>query len=270
MKRIFIFGLAVLIFNFLGCLMQNATAVAQTKTNEQIQSDKTTKTVSKIPILVELFTSEGCPTCPPADANLALLEREQPFAETEIVTLALHVDYWNSLKWKDEYSSPIFSRRQQLYSQALKTGVNYTPQMFVDGRTEFVGSNMAKAQKAILEAAKTPKAKIEIALMSADKLKVNILDVPVHQIATIFLAVTEDNLISNRKYGSPAERKAAHMSVVREIKSIGMMPTGQSNLELETVLQIQPEWRRENLKLVVFVQENASRKILGVNRKKLQ
>ena len=219
-------------------------------------------------ILLELYTSEGCPTCPPADANLAFLEREQPFADAEIVTLALHVDYWNSLKWKDEYSSPIFSRRQQLYSQALKTGVNYTPQMIVDGRTELVGSNMAKAQKAILEAAKTPKAAIEIT-QSADNYKVNISNVPAHENATVFLAITENDLPSNRKYGVAAERKAAHQSVVRELKSIGMLPAGQLNLEIETVLQIQPAWKRENLKLIVFVQENASRKILGVARKSL-
>jgi len=216
-------------------------------------------------VLLELYTSEGCPTCPPADANLARLEREQPVADTEIVTLALHVDYWNSLKWKDEYSSPIFSRRQQIYTQALKTYSNYTPQMIVDGRTEFVGSNLAKAQKIVTDAAKLQKAKIEITA-SADKFKVKVAGVPTHQIATIFLAVTEDNLVSNRKYGAAADKRAAHVSVVRELKSLGALAAEQANSELETVLQIQPEWKKENLKLVVFVQENASRKILGVGR----
>ncbi len=216
-------------------------------------------------VLLELYTSEGCPTCPPADANLARLEREQPIADTEIVTLALHVDYWNSLKWKDEYSSPIFSRRQQIYTQAFKTYSNYTPQMIVDGRTEFVGNNLAKARKTIGEAAKIQKATIEITA-SADKFKVKVTDVPAHQIATIFLAVTEDNLVSNRKYGAAADKRAAHVSVVRELKSLGLLAAEQSNLEIETVLQIHPDWTRENLKLVVFVQENASRKILGVSR----
>ncbi|HLM60099.1 MAG TPA: DUF1223 domain-containing protein, partial [Pyrinomonadaceae bacterium] len=166
-------------------------------------------------------------------------------------------------------SSPIFSRRQQLYTQALKIDSNYTPQMFVDGRTEFVGNNMAKAQKAILEAAKTPKATIEIT-PTGEKCKVNISAVPAHQTATVFLAVTEDNLASNRKYGVAAEKKAAHMSVVRELKSLGILAAEQMNLELEIHLQIQPMWKRENLKLVVFVQENASRKILGVSRKSLK
>jgi len=217
-------------------------------------------------VLLELFTSEGCPTCPPADANLAFLEKEQPFADTEIVTLALHIDYLNSVVWKDLYSSPIFSRRQQLYSQALKIGATYTPQMIVDGHTGFTGSNLAKAQKAILEAAKSPKATIEI-IQTDETLKVKIADVPAHQTATIFLAVIENNLISNRKSNNSTNKKVELISAVRELKSIGMLPTEQSSLELETVLQIPPAWKKENLKFIVFVQENASRRVLGVNRK---
>ena len=100
--------------------------------------------------------------------------------------------------------------------------------------------------------------------------KAKVSNVPAHQIATIFLAVTEDNLVSNRKYGAAADRKTAHVSVVRELKSLGALTAEQSNSEIETVLQIQPNWKKENLKLVVFVQENASRKILGVNRKSLK
>ena len=219
-------------------------------------------------VLLELFTSEGCPSCPPADANLAFLEKEQPFADTEIVTLALHVDYLNSVVWKDLYSSPIFSRRQQIYSQALKTGAIYTPQMIVDGQTGFTGRNLAKAQKAILEAAKSPKATIEI-IQTDEILKVKITDIPTHQNATIFLVMIEDNLTSNRKSGSATNKKAEPITAVRELKSLGMLTPEQSNLEFETVLQIQPAWKKENLRFVIFVQENASRKVLGVNRKSL-
>lgn len=216
-------------------------------------------------VLLELFTSEGCSTCPPADANLAFLEREQPFADTEIITLALHVDYWNSSGWKDAYSSPVFSRRQQIYSQALKINQSYTPQMIVDGRTEFTGNNMAKAQKAILDALKTPKAEIEIMPMG-NKFQIKISDVPAHENATVFLAVTENNLASNRKGRLKQSANAEQTSVVRILSSLGMLAATQTNLEFETALQIQPDWKKENLKIVVFVQENASRKVLGANR----
>jgi hypothetical protein len=240
--------------------------------NAQIEPVKTekrnpVKEAKKAFVLLELFTSEGCPTCPPADANLAFLEKEQPFADTEIVTLALHIDYLNSVVWKDLYSSPIFSRRQQLYSQALKTGATFTPQMIVDGHTGFPGSNLAKAQKAILEAAKSLKATIEITPTN-EKLKIKITDVPAHQNAMIFLAVTEDNLLSNRK-SSAANKKSELISAVRELKSLGILTPEQSSLELETVLQIQPEWKKEDLKFVVFVQENASRRVLGVSRSRI-
>lgn len=216
-------------------------------------------------VLLELFTSEGCPTCPPADANLAFLEREQPFAGTEVVTLALHVDYWNSVNWKDVYSSPLFSRRQKIYEMALKVDQSYTPQMVVDGQIEFTGVNMAKAQKAILEAAKTNKAAIEI-VPTKDKLKIKIKGVPAHQDATVFLAVTEDKLASHRKTDRKTGELSSNVSTVRNLSSLGMLTAAQTDLEIETLLQIQPDWKRENLKLVVFVQENASRKILGVNR----
>jgi hypothetical protein len=265
MKQFFLTGLFAIATGFLCFGLQSGQANAQAPTDEIKNPASAAK---KSFVLLELYTSEGCPTCPPADANLARLEREQPFADTEIVTLALHVDYWNSVSWKDVYSSPLFSRRQQIYSQALKTGQSYTPQMIVDGQIEFTGNNPAKARKAILEAAKTAKATIKI-IPSAAVYKIEINGIPARETATVFLAITEDNLASNRKSGLKSNEKVEHISVVRELKSLGMLAAAQTNLEIETALQIQSAWKKENLKLVVFVQENASRKVLGVSRIKI-
>lgn len=264
MKQFLIIGLFAFVSGIFVSVFQ-IDAAAQT----QLKATKdSTEPKKKAFVLLELFTSEGCPTCPPADANLAFLEREQPFAGTEIVTLALHIDYLNSVVWKDLYSSPTYSRRQQLYSQALKIGATYTPQMIVDGQTAFTGNNLAKAQKAILEAAKSLKATIEI-IPTADNFTIKISDVPAHQNATVFLAITEDRLASNRKGGAKSDKNPEHISVVRSLSSLGNLTAAQTSLEIETALQIQPEWKKENLKIVVFIQENASRKVLGASRKSL-
>ena len=265
MKQFFLTGFYAIA---IGCAL---FGLQISQVNAQVPANEIKNPVSaakKSFVLLELYTSEGCPTCPPADANLARLESEQPFTETEIVTLALHVDYWNSVTWKDKYSSPIFSRRQQLYTHALKTYSNFTPQMFVDGRTQLIGSDMSKARKAITEATKVPKATVEI-VPTADKFKVEITGVPIHENATVFLAVAEDNLASGVRGSGNSVIKPAHMSVVRELKSVGMLTAEQSSLEIEFVLQIQSDWKKENLKLIVFVQENLSRRVLGVSRIKI-
>ncbi|MEP6847675.1 MAG: DUF1223 domain-containing protein, partial [Acidobacteriota bacterium] len=97
------------------------------------------------PVLVELFTSEGCSSCPPADRALTLLENQQPVNSADTITLEFHVDYWDGPEWKDPFSLALYSQRQEEYSSAFKLGSNYTPQMVIDGQSEFVGSDLGKA-----------------------------------------------------------------------------------------------------------------------------
>src|SRR5438034_10624758 len=117
-----------------------------------------------MPILVELFTSEGCSDCPPADTVLGQLIRTQPIGGAEIVGLGEHVDYWDRLGWKDRFSSAALTGRQQLYQTRFGTESIYTPQMVVDGRAEFVGSDAPAARKAIEKALALPHRRVSLDL----------------------------------------------------------------------------------------------------------
>src|SRR5262249_37061382 len=102
---------------------------------------------ARVPVLVELFTSEGCSSCPPADDLLARMIKEQPVTGVQIIGLSLHVDYWNQLGWRDPFSSYKFSARQNEYAAAWKTDNVFTPQGVVDGSQQFVGSEWGKARE---------------------------------------------------------------------------------------------------------------------------
>lgn len=264
MKLFLVVGLLTVISGVFA-LFQNNRNAADVPQIEQAEAVENFLPADKQTVIVELFTSQGCSSCPPADRVLSLLNKNQPVAGADIVTLSLHVDYWDSPSWKDEFSSLMFSKRQDIYSAQFR-GENYTPQMVVDGANPFVGSNIERARKAILEATKVPKAKIEL-VQNQDKLKIKITDAPAHENATVFLAIAENDLSSGVRGGENSGRRLAHTSVVRELKSLGVLTAEQTSLEMETAVQLQPKWKKENTSFVVFLQENQKRKIFGAAKK---
>ena len=222
------------------------------------------------PVLVELFTSEGCSSCPPADELLARLEQTQPVAGAEIIALSEHVDYWNRLGWADPYSSAEFSERQNSYARAFDTDDIYTPQMIVDGRVQFVGSNRDRARQAITDASRAAKARVEISLRGATvdsaNLAISISDLQsawTGDSAEVLLAITESGLRSSVSRGENAGRSLHHTAVVRTLSSLGNIDSQSKSFSAEPVVRIEGKWKRENLKAVVFVQERASRRVLG-------
>ncbi|MEO8042573.1 MAG: DUF1223 domain-containing protein [Acidobacteriota bacterium] len=220
------------------------------------------------PVLVELFTSEGCSSCPPADRNLTFLETQQPVTGADSITLAFHVDYWDRLGWKDRFSSPLFSRRQEEYTRAFHLDSNYTPQMIVDGQAQFVGSDSGVSVKEISKAAEFVKASIAVTMDGKD-LKVKITDVPDHTDATVYAAIAEDGISSRVERGENSGKTLEHVSVVRELKTIGTLAPEKKSFEATFEVQAPADAKAENLKVVVFVQENKSRKVIGVARAKL-
>jgi hypothetical protein len=227
------------------------------------------------PVIVELFTSEGCSSCPPADAVLERLQQTQPVAGAEVIALSEHVDYWNYIGWSDPFSSAAFSARQETYARALgQQDRVYTPQMIVDGQTEFNGSVMNKALEAIAKAARSPKADVRIVIPETKTQKdnqeirfnVSVKNVPPvdrGDVAEVILALTEDKLSSNVTRGENSGRKLAHTAVVREMRALGRVDPATKTFDSEKTMAIADRWKRDDLRVVVFVQERAQRRVLG-------
>ena len=128
----------------------------------------------RVPVLVELFTSEGCSSCPPADALLAELAASQPVDGVEIVPMSLHVDYWDDLGWRDPFDSPAFSERQRAYASAFREESIYTPELVIDGDAHFA-ANRQRAIEAIARAAKATRAELKLgARRKGDEIEVQV------------------------------------------------------------------------------------------------
>lgn len=228
----------------------------------------------RVPVLVELFTSEGCSSCPPADELLTRLEQTQPVDGVEVIALSEHVDYWNRLGWTDPYSSSEFSARQNDYARAFDTDGVYTPQMIVDGRAQFVGGDSGRARKAIASASRDSKAPVSVSVASEDTRAGSItLDVRAERpqnvsesdSTEVLLAITESGLRSSVSRGENAGRRLSHTAVVRKLTALGSVDSqGGAQFVAKPVVQIPRGWKRDSMKAVVFVQEHTSRRVLGV------
>jgi Uncharacterized secreted protein len=256
--RISLFFVTLVAVLFSSCASQMAES-----RNDTVPSNPEPAKITKQPVLVELFTSEGCSSCPPADRTAAFLEREQPVPQADVITLAFHVDYWDGPEWKDEFSSALFSERQNLYGEAFHLDAIYTPEMVIDGHSEFVGSDSSKATKEITAAANASKGNIETSV-EQNKYHVSVKNLPKHEAATAYLAVAEDKIMSNVRGGENAGSNFTHMSVVRELKPLGTINSDADGGTFQTDMDTKTGWKSENLKYVVFVQDNKSRKILAV------
>jgi hypothetical protein len=226
----------------------------------------------RTPVLVELFTSEGCSSCPPADLLLQKLLAQQSIAGAQVIALEAHVDYWNRLGWSDPYSSPRWTERQGDYASSFGNDA-YTPELVVDGRSNFVGSNAGQAQEEIAQAARQPKADIAITAEKpggngSPRFSITVAKLSAANSgdrADVWLAVTEDGLRSSVSRGENAGRTLTHAATLRSLRKIGVAEAS-APLSFSGIFPVtlDPHWKAENLRVVVFVQENRSRQILGV------
>jgi hypothetical protein len=227
---------------------------------------------ARVPILVELFTSEGCSSCPPADRLLSRLAQEQPVPGVQVIPLGLHVTYWDQLGWKDPASLDLATRRQHDYSRVFGEDRVYTPQAVVDGRNELVGSDESGMKRAIATAAKQAHARIAVTAMPGGPLpgwQVIVAGVPAEAKEPLEVVefVTENGLTSVVRRGENGGRTLRHDAVVRWLDSYSC-PRNKAGVLEQTSVRAFPnalprEWRRENLTLVITLQEQKSRRIWG-------
>ena len=212
----------------------------------------------RTPVLVELFTSEGCSSCPPADNALARLAQRQPVEGVELIALGFHVDYWDYLGWKDPYSLPEYGERQRRYALGGDENRVYTPQMVVDGARSFVGGeDEARAQAAL--AGKRPKVPLRLtARVEGDTVVVRVRTEKVPERGLeLWAALAEDGLFSEVKRGENAGRKLAHAAVVRTMVTLPAPKAEEGGFVSEARLKLAPGWKREKLRAVAVLQEPA-------------
>lgn len=223
--------------------------------------------------VVELFTSEGCSSCPPADDLLTELTREAAHASRPVFTLAFHVDYWNGLGHPDRFSTPGFTQRQHRYASILHDPSVYTPQLIVNGRSGFVGSDRAQARREIDRALTTPaRVTLHELAVSFDTaptagantpvssgLSVRVTTSGLHPGDTVQAAFVEDELQTDVKKGENAGRVLKHSSVVRALESNVPERDGPVTLALTPPADA----KLDHARIVVFVQERDTLAVVG-------
>ncbi len=221
------------------------------------------QTQTKTPVVVELFTSEGCSSCPPADQLLFRLE-QQPVPNADIILLGEHVDYWDQLGWRDRFSSSRFTDRQTLYANHFRIDGPYTPQMVVNGRAEFVGNDSDKALREITRASQAsgPVPHIQITRQQ-DRLHVTVASAAARPF-NVLCAITERDLTTKVGGGENGGHELHHTAVVRQLTKLGA--TRDGHFESDVPLKLSSDWRPENLHAVVFLQNGSSGEITGATQ----
>jgi hypothetical protein len=221
------------------------------------QNSSSALSTGKVPVLVELFTSEGCSTCPPADDLLTRLKEKQPIQGVELIALGFHVDYWDRQGWKDRFSSNAYTRRQGDYAKRFHDEV-YTPQMVIDG--EHLVQEGPAIPQLVATAAKATKPIQVVLEQNGSSVEVQLKGNA--STGETFLALVEDDVETSVKGGENQGKTLHHAAVVRDWHSLGVVPPNSAKKSVP--LTIPSDADRSRLQLVAFVQDPATGRILGL------
>ena len=220
-----------------------------------------TKPATGAVAVVELFTSEGCSSCPPADAALADLVRESATSKLPVFAIAHHVDYWNRLGWADPFSTASASRRQAIYSQTLGTEA-YTPQVIVNGATDVLGSDrrrLAAAVNASLARPASTTVDLKAQLTPKESIAVDYAVSSAAQGAVLNVAVVESGLSTQVPRGENAGRTLRHEHVARAFVTVPIDASKKGSVNVP----LPPGVRRDQLTVIAFVQDGTTLAVKG-------
>lgn len=217
-------------------------------------------------VLVELFTSQGCSSCPPADRLLIAMGKDPDLAK-QVVPLAFHVDYWNRLGWRDRFSDAAWTQRQGEYARIFKAATVYTPQLVIGGGADCNGSDLRCIKRAVEAASARPaQGRIVVELVPAGDGAVNATvraQAPAGATAVdVMVAVYESGLATEVKGGENARKTLHNDYVVRRLQRAFKL-SGPAERNEAVALELDRDWRRPNLGVVVFLQDAKTYRVYG-------
>jgi hypothetical protein len=226
------------------------------------------KTVA-VPVLVELFTAEGCSSCPPADEWLLQMDKVQPLTGAQLIVLSEHVDYWDHDGWKDPYSSSQATERQADYARAFRIDSPYTPQVVVNGTVNLKLSDSQSVRQTFQKAATASTLPVTITAVEIDPGNPAILHARVEvdgssaeHNADVYEAVALDHAESQVLHGENGGKRLSHVAVVQQLSKIGKIDKGKT-FSRAIELKLKPGTDPKNTRLIIFVQEGGPGKVLG-------
>jgi hypothetical protein len=227
------------------------------------------QTPAPSPVLVELFTSEGCSSCPPADEFLRQLDAQQPIRGAHLIVLSEHVDYWDGQGWKDPYSSREITARQSDYERVLKVREAFTPQFIVDGTSDMRLSQRAKIAPLLMAAASSPKVTMSIDSLRVEpgsprrvKGTISVDGTTVQRSSEIYVALALDHADSSVLRGENRGQRLSHVAVLRELVKLGAIDPGVFT-HRDFDITLRADEPVEELRVVSFLQDPGLSSVRG-------
>jgi hypothetical protein len=221
----------------------------------------------KTPVLLELFTSLGCSSCPPADKLLTQIDRQQPIAGGRLIVLSEHVDYWDTARWSDPFSSAAYTARQEAYDARFGVEV-YTPQLVVDGSKAVLGSDWRKAANAIQQSLSSAKITMHVRATRGDgkaQLEIEAGPNSSGKKAVLFVALAHDHADSHVGGGENAGREISEVAVAYALREVGRIEPG-STFQKSVSVSLPGKSTAGDSRAIVFARRSDTMQVIGADQ----